>query len=282
MIKFLAQNDKGHVVNSAWEATHFPAGEAHIKVSEETVETPFAAYVTGTNMDDYVLLGQWADIAHQDGFTAHAMIPYLPGARADRGKPFGAKVYADIINSFNLDSVVCFDPHSKVMPSLINNIKIVHSDIVIKDAIADLDQYVGVICPDQGATERTERVANTLGLPVFYAKKHRDFETGKLSGFECEDVPEEGRLLVVDDICDGGGTFMGLASVINADRERLTLWVSHGVFSGKANELNKYFGRIYTTDSYPNARREDVGAEVVNLLPYLVTEINNQNKKEGN
>ena len=33
-------------------------------------------------------------------------------------------------------------------------------------------------------------------------------------------------------------------------RERLGLWVTHGVFSGRAPELAEHFGAIYSTDSY--------------------------------
>lgn len=278
MLKLLARVPKGWQVHSALQVMKFPAGEVHIKIPEGYNETPIAAYLTGTNLDEYMALAQWADVLHQDGHKAVAIIPYLPGARADRGKPFGAKVYADLINAAGLDQVICFDPHSEIMPGMINNITVVESDHVIRQTIFGRSgynqDYVGVICPDEGAKARTERVAKALGLPVFYAKKKRDFETGKLSGFECEPVPEEGRLLVVDDICDGGGTFRGLAEVIGIDRNRLTLWVSHGVFSGRADELNEFYGRLYTTDSHPGSRREDVGAEVVPLLPYLIQEIN--------
>jgi ribose-phosphate pyrophosphokinase len=273
-IKFLAKVEAGWQIISRLEVMKFPAGEVHIKIPENYAEVPVAAYVTGAELDDYMALAQWADIVHQQGEKAIAFIPYLPGARQDRGKPFGAKVYADLINAAGLDKVVCFDPHSHVMPELINNLEIVNSDHVLKTAVLGRSgypgDYVGVICPDEGAHERTERVAKTLNLPVFYAKKHRDFQTGKLTGFECEPVPETGRLLVVDDICDGGGTFMGLADAINVDRERLTLWVSHGVFSGRANQLTEKYGQIYTTDSHPGATRADVGARVTPLLPYLM------------
>jgi ribose-phosphate pyrophosphokinase len=275
-ITFLAKVPSGWQIHSRLEVMHFPAGEVHIKMPENFDEVPIAAYVTGADLNDYMALAQWADIVHQQGYKATAFIPYLPGARQDRGMPFGAKVYADFINAAGLDKVVCFDPHSHVMPELVNNLTIINSDHVLKNAVLGrsgiIGGYVGVICPDEGAHERTERVAKTLNLPVFYAKKHRDFQTGKLNGFECEPVPDEGRLLVVDDICDGGGTFMGLADAIGIDRSRLSLWVSHGVFSGKAGQLTEKYGQIYTTDSHPGAGREDVAAHVTPLLPYLIRE----------
>jgi len=274
MIKFLAKVPQGWQIHSQLQVMKFPAGEVHIKMPENYNETPIAAYITGANLDDYMAGAQWADIAHQRGQKAIALIPYLPGARQDRGEPFGAQVYANMINAANYDMVVAFDPHSKVIEGLINNLVVVNSDHILRNAILGRgginSDYVGVICPDQGAHERTERVAKLLKLPVFYAQKHRDMQTGRLSGFECEPVPAEGRLLVVDDICDGGGTFMGLAGAINVDRERLSLWVSHGVFSGKADQLTEAYGQVYTTDSHPGATREDVGAKVTPLLPYLL------------
>ena len=88
-------------------------------------------------------------------------------------------------------------------------------------AAIDPADYVGLICPDAGAAKRTEAVAEALALPVFYARKKRDFATGRLSGFACEPLPPEGRLIVVDDICDGGGTFRGLAEATGLAPQRL-------------------------------------------------------------
>ena len=91
-----------------------------------------------------------------------------------------------------------------------------------------------------------------------FDRKVRDFATGKLSTFQCEDLPETGRLLVVDDICDGGGTFMGLAQATGLPKERLDLWVSHGVFSRRAAQITSAYGCIFTTDSHPGHRNPDL------------------------
>jgi ribose-phosphate pyrophosphokinase len=98
--------------------------------------------------------------------------------------------------------------------------------------------------------DRASRVAAACHLPLYRAEKHRDSDTGKLSGFTCEPLPETGRFLIVDDICDGGGTFMGLAEATGVPKDRLGLYVSHGVFSGSAHLLHNHFGEIVTTDSY--------------------------------
>ena len=275
-IEFFAQHPGGHVVLSAIEPFKFPGGERHLRLPAEP-ETPAYARVNGCTADDLVLLGLWADSAHQAGHRAIAHIPYLPAARADRGTPFGAKVYANMINAAGLDEVVVFDPHSPVAPSLVQNVRIVYSAEVLAEVLreaGETDSYSAVLAPDKGAVERASKAADALGLPLFTATKTRDFDTGKLTSFEVPQLPRSGRVLVVDDICDGGGTFRGLATAAGIGRDRLGLWVSHGIFSGAAGELTGHFAQIFTTDSHPGARRADVGAHVTELAPYLESERN--------
>ncbi len=275
-IEFFAHHPGGHVVLSAIEPFKFPGGEWHLRLPAEP-ETPAYARVNGCTADDLVLLGLWADSAHQAGHRAIAHIPYLPAARADRGTPFGAKVYANMINAAGLDEVVVFDPHSPVAPSLVQNVRIVYSAEVLAEVLreaGETDSYSAVLAPDKGAVERASKAADALGLPLFTATKTRDFDTGKLTSFEVPQLPRSGRILVVDDICDGGGTFRGLATAAGIGRDRLGLWVSHGIFSGAAGELTGHFAQIFTTDSHPGARRADVGAHVTELAPYLESKRN--------
>jgi ribose-phosphate pyrophosphokinase len=277
-ITFSTRIGPGFTTQPTFAGMFFPAGEAHIKVVAENAgkgELTEVALVTGADANDLIALAMWADACHQRDARTVALIPYLPGARQDRGLPFGAKVYADLINSMALDTVVCFDPHSPVMPGLLDNLVVVDSAALIRRHVvgrADSDEipqrYTGIIAPDRGAVARAQRVADATHLPLYRAEKHRDPGTGKLSGFSCDPLPAGGRYLVVDDICDGGGTFRGLAAATGLPREQLGLWVSHGVFSGKALGLTESFGEIVTTDSFPP--RNDIGATTIPLHDYLI------------
>ncbi len=231
-----------------------PGGEWHI-TSDEKLDGGQLAFVQTANADDMVALAVWADAVHRDGGMPFAIIPYLPGARQDRrqeGEALSAVVYAQMINACNLEQVVCLDPHSDVMPSHINNLVIVPSTNVCLMALTLNPDFKvgGVIIPDAGAGKRASNVAAALKVPTFQALKHRDMSTGKLSHFTCEPLPADLNFLVVDDICDGGGTFKGLAEHIKVPRERLALYVSHGIFSHGAEFLGKYFGTIFATDSH--------------------------------
>lgn len=274
--RFVSKAGGGWQVTSTMKPFQFPGGERHIKVGENE-ETPLYAVLNGAASDDLIDLGMWADIMHQRGLPAFAYVPYAPAARADRGEPFGARVYANIINSFGLDKVVIFDPHSPVITELIDNVTVVESTDLIRRVFRGhhpegaMDKgYVGVIAPDKGAVHRAQLAADALRLPLFKATKERVEATGKLSNFQVEDLPAEGRFLVVDDICDGGGTFCGLAEAAGVGRERLTLWVSHGIFSGRAPQLTEYYAEVHTTDSHPGAHNPEVGAIVHSVIPYLI------------
>lgn len=275
-IEFSTKIGPGFLTTPTFSSMYFPAGEPHVKVANENTgkgDLTEIAHLTGADANELVLLGMWADAARQRGADTVALIPYLPGARADRGLPFGARVYADIINSFHIDQIICFDPHSPTMPNLIRNLTVVDSAVLIRHAIVGKvsDQhaqaYTGIIAPDKGAVARAQRVASACHLPLYKAEKHRDEATGQLSGFSCEDLPEGGKYLIVDDLCDGGGTFIGLAEATGLTREHLGLYVSHGVFSGRANYLWEWFKDIFTTDSFPP--KNDIGATVIPLHTYL-------------
>ena len=179
------------------------------------------------------------------------VLPYIPGARQDRINPtgdqlFAARSFATMLNAKGFKKVIVLDPHSPVAPSFISR--------VVEYPLSEVASrvwkgYSGVIAPDKGAKDRAEIFAAALDVPIFYASKNRDVSTGKLSGFSV-DVPF-GHYLVVDDICDGGGTFMGLGEKIRESGSFADLYVTHGIFSKGVEGLKKIYKNIYTTDSLP-------------------------------
>ena len=227
-----------------------PGGEWHISGPKLTGME--AAFVQGASADDLCALAIWADAVHRDRGVPAAIIPYLPGARQDRrqtGEALSCHVYAEMINAMKLISVVYLDPHSVAMPACLDRGVEAPLIPIVAEALAGT-RFDGVIAPDVGAAKRAQIVAGHLKVPCFQAFKHRDSTTGKLSGFTCEPLPSSGKFLIVDDICDGGGTFCGLAETLKLPRERLALYVTHGIFSKGAERLETYFSAIYTTDSY--------------------------------
>lgn len=297
-ITFHAKHKSGFTVH-VLEPFTFPGGEAHIKgfdtLKVEDYEY-FVADIRGHDPQDLFHLAMWANGLDSLGErvygsgnypTKYVILPYLPAARADRGVPFGAEVYAQFLNSLFIDRFIILDPHSPVMPALLHNTEQIGGECVteypferiIRREIARKGDhpYVGVIAPDKGAVDRARRAAAVLKVPVYCAGKTRDFETGKLTGFHMEDeLPDEGVFLVSDDILDGGGTFSGLAEAIKASNPDvdLDLWVTHCVASRGFEHLKPWFGLIHTTDSYFHPYEGTPNfVQVHSITPYLHAEV---------
>lgn len=233
----------------------FPGREIHVRTDKLDTDDLVLVEVDTCTPDDIAEMMLFADACERNNVPIlGASIPYLPGARQDRAlanEPLSAVVYARMINACGFEKIVCVDPHSDVMPAQIKNLIVVPIEEIIFSMLGGkAETFAGVIAPDSGATKKAFRVAQALEIPMFQALKHRDMKTGKLSHFSCEKLPKRGKFLVVDDICDGGGTFKGLAKTIDISKKRLTLCVTHGVFSDGAHELGLYYDEIYSTNSH--------------------------------
>lgn len=180
------------------------------------------------------------------------VIPYLLGARFDRlmepGDSVDLQVIANLINLCGFEKVILYDVHSDMATGLIkNSININNRHLV--------DQYTKpnsiVICPDAGAVKKIGKYLewNPNIVDVVYCTKSRDLSNGKLTIKVLEPEKCKGRdCVIIDDLCDGGGTFLGIASQI--EPSHLTLIVSHGIFSQGFRSLKEKFDEIIVSNSY--------------------------------
>ena len=251
----------------AFESFTFHGGEPHIKIKAD-FDTSLPVMITHriNSFNDLGLLCIAVDALRRMGVkTISAFIPYFPAARQDRvmvmGEALSVKVYADIINHLNLEKVYIFDPHSEVTPALLNNVSVISNHDFIQKVVTQIGTNIKLISPDGGALKKIYKVAEYLGgIEVVEASKSRDVKTGKLTGFKVyHDDLEGSDCLIVDDICDGGGTFIGLAKELKKKNAgKLYLTISHGIFSKGFDELGQHFTKIYTTNSFKNIDNEAV------------------------
>lgn len=282
MIKFTGPNGMSETIR---EIKMYSDGTPMIKTAgwARIVDKADTVTVQPTNLSDFVTAMFLVDAVNQAKWDnkgldplSRLVLPYLPGARQDRSNPTGdvlftARSVARMINSVGFDRVVAFDPHSRVMPSFISEM----TEYPLKNAISQIpNKYAGVIAPDKGAKWRASDASDTLEVPVFLGGKTRDVATGKLTGFTLEslvnyvDIRRGSHYLVVDDICDGGGTFIGLAEKIREQSATADLYVSHGIFSKGTSELLNYYKSIYTTDSLFSNKD---GVEVIHVVQDMET-----------
>ena len=131
--------------------------------------------------------------------------------------------------------------------------------------MSNLDKDILLISPDGGALKKIYKVSEFLGgISVIECSKKRNVKNGQLEGFRVYEDDLQGKdCLIVDDICDGGGTFIGLSKELKKyNTGNLYLAVSHGVFSKGLEELNQYFTKIFTADSFKTI---DEGVEQIRL-----------------
>lgn len=206
------------------------------------------------------------------GCDVDLFMPYVPNARMDRVKKpedvFTLKYFAEFINWLHFNRVIVLDPHSAVSEALIARIQVVHPKAYIEKAIAKVrtDGKFIVFYPDEGAMKRYSEM---LSVPYASGAKHRYWETGKLAGLKVvdgDDHIEGSDILIVDDICSRGGTFLMAAKALKAlGAKKIYLFVTHCENTILKGEVltSGLIEKVYTTDSTYTVNHEKV--EVINL-----------------
>ena len=192
-------------------------------------------------------------------------VPYFLGSRSDRkfvegGVNYLKQVISPIINSLDFTSVVVLDPHSDVLEACLNNFEKADNHLIVKYALEDLGvinsvDEVCLVSPDAGAYKKIFDVARKFNIEkIITATKVRDMKTGNILHTEIPVLDQHNDLkyIIIDDICDGGRTFVELAKAIKAGRPtaKIYLIVTHGIFSAGYDQLSEYVDRVYTTNSY--------------------------------
>ena len=249
----------------------FSGGEPHIKINPDfdTIQKVTLTHRLNSFNDLGLLCIAVDALRRMNVKNMELFIPYFPAARQDRvmikGEPLSVKVYADIINGMQFDKVFVFDAHSEVTPALVNNCEVIPNHTFIEKVVKAIENEVKLISPDGGALKKIYKVSEFLGgVEVVECSKSRDVKTGRLSGFKVYNDDLQGAdCLIVDDICDGGGTFVGLAEELkNKNAGKLYLAVSHGIFN-KGFAVLDCFEKIFTTNSFKDFEGESV--EVIGL-----------------
>lgn len=235
------------------QVTLFPDNQPHVNIQgiEEGDEVKVICSLT-----DSIKVLQLLQTANAlDNLFAQKkllVIPYLMAARYDRlmqhGDSIDVKVIADIINSCRFQKVVLFDVHSDVSALLIKNaVNISNKQMVEQYNMPD----AVLICPDAGASKKVGKYFdwNSNLKDIVYCSKNRDLASGRLTLEVLEPQECENRnCVIIDDICDGGATFLAIAGKIKP--KHLTLIVTHGIFSKGFATLEQKFNQIIVSDSF--------------------------------
>lgn len=249
----------------------YPAGESHVALRPDADlprQITIEACVRDFNHLGMVLTAD--QILRRNGTTARWFLPYFPFARHDRrnhaGDGFELGVALELVRNLN---VVIADPHSDVAGQLPH---FTQTDVVAR--LSELDVFDGdtvVVIPDAGATKKAfDWLPSVRHRTVVQALKRRDTASGRLFDFQLlTDHLEGAPCVIVDDLCDGGGTFLALADLLSAHHAGpLTLAVTHGLFTKGTHELSRRFDRIVSFAYLPDTDAAGPTPSGVELVPF--------------
>ena len=237
----------------------FPSGcEENVVISRDPFLFPPVGWINVRikSSADIMRLFLTTDALRRQGTeTLHVVLPYLPYARQDRqchpGEALSAKVFADLINERGYASVVSYDPHSDVMPALLDRFVL---GVCRGHVLAAVKANPGatLVAPDAGAVRRVREMAMGIGQdPDRIVRSLKARTAGAVTTLIAESsVPD--TCVIVDDICDGGATFIALSAELRKrGATKVVLCVTHGLFTrGIKALLDGGIDEIYTTDSF--------------------------------
>jgi len=242
------------VNNKPLDVFQFSGGECHVKINVADISEKTSITAQLNSSDDIMRLLLAVDALRRvkPATSIVLTIPYFPYARQDRvcneGESLSVKVMADMINGMHCAEVVIYDPHSDVTPALLNNCRIVSQAEIVANNLGKTiaDKKLALVSPDAGAEKKTRITGKLTSAEVFCSSKTRDTKTGNITATQVYGNVSGRNLLVVDDICDGGRTFLELSKALkDGGAGDIYLYVTHGIFSQGLGELSKHFKHIY-------------------------------------
>lgn len=240
-----------------FKTSKFPAGEIYVKVDVPIGTRAVRINSRFNGSDDLMTILMSVDALQRQGVKyIELFLPYLPYSRQDRvcnrGEAYSVKVLAWMLVQA-VDKVITYDVHSNVPLSImdhklkvLNNVREVHDFVQF---VLPQGKKLALICPDAGMAKKAERLFETGQFDtIVYCSKQR--KNGTVVIGDIHNNLMGMTAVVVDDICDGGATFIELGKKLRERHvDEMHLFVSHGIFSngvGKLKEMYKYIG---TTNS---------------------------------
>lgn len=228
---------------------HYPDGQKNVTLDMEWFDNPKIPIAILCNIRDFddleLLLCIIAALRKEDFFISRIDFKYLFGLRSDRSFEQGMPNYVrdvlmPIINNLQIPQIRMLMPHNFI------------SNTNAYDFYPPMTGCT-VIAADESASER-----HSFGACRAFFHKVR--ENGKIIDVslcqefhdEVEASPDYFPILIIDDLCDGGATFISIAECLMEhfpDRKR-HLYVCHGLFTKGVDHVAHYYDKIITTNSY--------------------------------
>lgn len=256
--------------------TNYPDGTSYIEVKSFKYELEYRI----NSYEDLWTLAQIKNVYDYNGQLLHVIIPNLIDAQADRrfatNQSSNLMLVLNFLKSLNFAEITFFHPHNpEVVEAILPEAHILDNSYFIQQVMLDIhNNIVGyddftslstianntlsskliLMSSDAGGFKPLMKLVDKIYWKgeTESAAKSRKYEDGKSKLTQLINRQDFGGkdVLIVDDICVYGGTFVGLAKLL---RERnvgkLYLAVSHMTVNTPNTELCKLYDEVYTTNS---------------------------------
>ena len=249
----------------------FSGGELHVNVAhlpDVLHEYTIKCHLQCTDdIMHMMLLKNALDTRYGNNVPNSIFIPYFPYARQDRacasGDAFSLEIFAQLLYLANFNHVVTLDMHSEAGVKLVEKYVKNFTNVPQLSICTRNDWFntfltesnIIFVSPDKGATHKTKELGDHYKKPIIQFRKKRNPVDGSLSGFETDYTGDlsKNTCVIFDDICDGGGTFIGIASILKQlGCKDIQLFVTHGIFSRGLEVFDNNINVVYSTDSFVN------------------------------
>lgn len=225
----------------------FPNKEINLKIADLYILESSIIKWTYEDDGDFFKLATVKHYLDEMNVTTSLIINYMPYSRMDRVNGVyvvTCPIACELINNMFFTSVHVREPHSGVcMSNLSKACQFLWTAEWLPILMVE-DRWDSVFFPDEGAKGRykVDSVYRTG-----WGTKRRKFESGIIEQYSI--VGEVGdRVLIVDDLCSRGGTFVAAAKLLKAQGAKhvglLVAMCEENVHTG---ELFNYIDRLYTS-----------------------------------
>ena len=240
---------------------HFSDGEL-CPVFLESVRGDYVFLVQSThaptdNLMELLLMIDAARRASADKVIA--VMPYYGYARQDRkDRPrvaIGSKLVANMLVAAGADRVITMDLHAPQIQGYFD-IPVDHLDssAVFIPYIQNLRlENLTFAAPDVGAANRIREIASYFEVDMVICDKHRK-RANEIASMQVIGDVEGKDIVLIDDICDTGGTLAKSAALLKEKGARsVRAMITHPVLSGNAYEniANSVLEELVVCDTIP-------------------------------
>lgn len=261
-----------------YEIFKFNDGEPHIKfTSEITHKDEYTVIARITNSDELFIVLQVCDVLDRHCVDYKLYLTYLMGMRMDRvmtfNEAFSLKIIADMFKNVHPKEIYIFEPHSEKTLELLNAYsysKLVCDSVYNRftDDVIE-NNHVLKCYPDWGAYVRYRNDIRDSKSDYAVLEKKRDIDTGNIIGMKLSstqtspnNLPYK-RIIIIDDLCDGGRTFIEAKKLLNQEYPNLPvdIFVKHMVNKDGLMNLLNNFDHVYITNSYADYSKAELNLD---------------------